>query len=581
MPPLQPTCTCSGDDPPPRATVTPARLAARQDAAPTSTTTTTTTTGGGSSSSSKSAGGSSGGLGGLSWWQLLCITLAGVSLLGIALWVYLKHRRKTQENRSKALQLEREEVERAYAEKRAVEQEAEAAQRAGKRKKRSKGRRRRPDSSEDDSASASSASDTEYDSMSDGGTVRRRRRPRRRRYSSDDSDYSYDYERRRGRRRRERSARRGRRPYPPRRRSPSPSPTPTPTPTPPSKKSFRDSVFSTYDSMKKAAVRLKYVEQKVKLKKQLEAEERVEKSRQAKIKEANRELEEARLMSAAERERVESRRLEARRQDSAGSGSGRPLIPPARTPYTNSSLSSSTRSMTPRLPTPPVRAATRQPTRAAPRQPGHDQANAFRKVQPARPTKQPSKPEPHLSKQQAAQAQAMRDRQATQHRQPSHPPPGTGLDGEVNRLLGKGKKPTARPSAHATRRGGGSSDLVPEIPPVPEARLAPGPTTQPPAAPAMVDRVKQTFANAFQADWLSHPADNVPSVPQSVRTTVLVPMNNPRDRPMIPKGGLAPAPPPKARLTPLSGSGSGSAALGSGSSGANGGKWANRLRERR
>jgi hypothetical protein len=43
--------------------------------------------------------------------------------------------------------------------------------------------------------------------------------------------------------------------------------------------------------MKKAAVRLKYVEAKVKLKKQLEEEEAIEKARQDKIREANAEIE--------------------------------------------------------------------------------------------------------------------------------------------------------------------------------------------------------------------------------------------------------------------------------------------------
>lgn len=45
--------------------------------------------------------------------------------------------------------------------------------------------------------------------------------------------------------------------------------------------------------MKKAAVRLKYVEAKVKLKKQLEEEEKLEKVRRNKVKEANMEIERA------------------------------------------------------------------------------------------------------------------------------------------------------------------------------------------------------------------------------------------------------------------------------------------------
>lgn len=64
--------------------------------------------------------------------------------------------------------------------------------------------------------------------------------------------------------------------------------------------SFRDSVFSSYTSMKKAAVQLKYVEAKVKLKKQLDAEERVESERQMKIREANREIEMSKRVGSAD-----------------------------------------------------------------------------------------------------------------------------------------------------------------------------------------------------------------------------------------------------------------------------------------
>lgn len=49
--------------------------------------------------------------------------------------------------------------------------------------------------------------------------------------------------------------------------------------------------------MKKAAVRLKQVEAKAKLKKQLDEEERIERIRQAKIKEANLEIERAKRES--------------------------------------------------------------------------------------------------------------------------------------------------------------------------------------------------------------------------------------------------------------------------------------------
>lgn len=180
-----------------------------------------------------------------------------------------------------------------------------------------------------------------YDSVSDGGTIRPSRRKRNRRgwdrrgrgrrrvsdsesesESSDVSSITY-YPRTRGRRR---DAERRRRREEDRRReeadrrrearrreeesryrrdrrhrrsltpstSPSPSPERTPAPLPKSRPrkrdAFRDSVFSSYGSMKKAAVRLKYVEAKTKLKKQLEEEEGLEKARQDKIREANREI---------------------------------------------------------------------------------------------------------------------------------------------------------------------------------------------------------------------------------------------------------------------------------------------------
>ena len=58
-------------------------------------------------------------------------------------------------------------------------------------------------------------------------------------------------------------------------------------------------MFSSYTSMKKAAVQLKYVEAKAKLKKQLESEDKLEEERRAKIKEANREIELARRAESA------------------------------------------------------------------------------------------------------------------------------------------------------------------------------------------------------------------------------------------------------------------------------------------
>ncbi len=58
--------------------------------------------------------------------------------------------------------------------------------------------------------------------------------------------------------------------------------------------------------MKKAAVRLKYVEAKVKLKKQLGEEDAVEKAREDKIREANREIFKDRLKQEKAEDSAES-----------------------------------------------------------------------------------------------------------------------------------------------------------------------------------------------------------------------------------------------------------------------------------
>ncbi|EIW71814.1 hypothetical protein TREMEDRAFT_60731 [Tremella mesenterica DSM 1558] len=492
-------------------------------------------------------------LAGLSWWQLLCVVVGGLGALGIVGWVWMKHRKKSRENIAKAQQLDKEEQQAALAEKRRLEEEAKLeakAKRKAERKKKKRRRRRVESDSETESDTDSSSSfdsetetdtdDTEYDSVSDGGTIRRRRRPRRR--------YGQG---RRGRR--ERDRRRGRRDrYPPRRRSL----------TPDSMENGgkdgtlgrRDSIwkrFSTASAVKRAALQLRQLQRRVEMRKEQEVvrvEERKGIERRKKVDEANRELDE---WSARERE---GRRLAGNRQGSGGSGN--PLIPPVRTPRTQSTLSSGT----PSLPIPPPRAYTRQPTRLNSTDPTHPSRL------PHAPNRKPTEPREHLSKQQAAQLQALQARKPTKQST-------LGLDHEVDQLLGGTSSNSRKPLKPALRnqdpdlsqRGKHQLEIPPvgEIPPVNEPVVAP-----------LVERVKQTFANAFQSDWLSHPLQNA-SVPQSPRTTILIPMGNPRDRPTIPKGALAPAPPPKVRMA----TGSGGGTPGSGSSGGN--KWANRLRERR
>jgi len=257
--------------------------------------------------------------------------------------------------------------------------------------------------------------------------------------------------------------------------------------------SFRDSVFSSYKSMKKAAVQLKYVEAKAKLKTQLEDEDRLERERQAKINEANREIELARQAESASSGacRLTAYIELALRLD-------RPLIRPAR-PQTQSSSGSSTG----RLPTPPPRSARR----------GYSNGPTTSVHIPPVPVKQHS------------------------HR-PTPSRQDTGLTAEIGNLLGN--KPS-RPRA-----------------PAPAAQSA-----------------------ALQSSWLPRP-EPVALLPHAARSgSVYLSVTRPRDRPMIPPGGLAPPPPPKVRsgkhLTTAGHEGdSAHTDLGAGK-----GKWADRLRSRR
>lgn len=69
-------------------------------------------------------------------------------------------------------------------------------------------------------------------------------------------------------------------------------------------KTFRDSVFSSFTSMKQAAVKLRIAEQKVKMKKALEAETQAEEARRAKVEEANRLIQEENQRIERENERL-------------------------------------------------------------------------------------------------------------------------------------------------------------------------------------------------------------------------------------------------------------------------------------
>jgi hypothetical protein len=146
--------------------------------------------------------------------------------------------------------------------------------------------------------------------------------------------------------------------------------------------------------------------------------------------------------------------------------------------------------------------------------------------------------------------------QTTRH--PTHPAPqrkDSSLTGEIQNLLGG----NARPPALPLKAGRATSSL----------------------------RTKTQGAktdNTFQASWLAQPPDHTFSAPQSARSgSVYLPVTMPKDRPMIPPGGLAPAPPPKVKLKSANVgiTASSSANTGAGVSGAAGGKWADRLRSRK
>lgn len=113
-------------------------------------------------------------------------------------------------------------------------------------------------------------------------------------------------------------------------------------------------------------------------------------------------------------------------------------------------------------------------------------------------------------------------RRPTAARQATKPPVSsaeTGFGGEIRNLLG---------NRAATKPAGGPAN----------------PGTRPPPA--------SNQSNGVVKRWLTPSNDRTraaaPSVPVSPRTSVYLPVTHPKDRPIIPRGKLAPAPPPKAKL---------------------------------
>ncbi|WVW85985.1 hypothetical protein I302_108023 [Kwoniella bestiolae CBS 10118] len=208
----------------------------------------------------------------LSWWQLLALIICGILALSGGSWLFFRH---SQRKRHDKQQRKKEDMENELKRKKEMKDDQRFNALAFGHGRRGGGRGRR----------GRYESDDEYedwsDEYSDGGIIRpsrrRRRRDRRRRrreYSDDETDRSVE----------PKSAFSFR---------PSPSPG-GPLKSALTKKGtgrgFRDSVFSTYTSMKKAAIKHKYVEAKVKLDEQLRAEEKLENQRRMKVQEANREI---------------------------------------------------------------------------------------------------------------------------------------------------------------------------------------------------------------------------------------------------------------------------------------------------
>ncbi|WVR00343.1 hypothetical protein IAU59_007486 [Kwoniella sp. CBS 9459] len=579
----------------------------------------------------------------LSWWQLFALIFGCTLALAVGGWAWWRHRRKKQKDKEKkknaAIEEDRRRVQ--SRKERELMQLTKAA--VGGRRGKPGGGKRSSDSY-DDGEEGDSWSESD-DSVSDGGTIRasrtRRRRGRRdrdqRRYGrsrrsrggrrgdseledgteTDWSDWSRYHARggysRRGDKYhngRDRDRDRDRRRYAEDYDSPyftrksfrrgrgrdrdraitTPSTAPTETPTPVTAKrrkrdTFRDSVFSSYNSMKNAAVRLKYVEAKVKLKKQLEEEERVENRRKEKIREANREIEE---YNRVEHERTIREKKENNRSL---------LIPPAPRQPTRKSSSDSNYSDISGLPY-------EKPARNI----SKSKSNGETKWSPTNNHRQLTPPKSAMK---TPTRTGMGSRQNTDN----------SLDGQISHLLGGG--------------GGKNNTLPVRNGTPPKTHQEPSP---PPAAAvagltgARDDSQNQSqsegrkggwFTNAFQSNWLSHPAQPpaqaaITSSPEPYgsdtqrsdsRSSVYLPVTHPKERPVIPKGGLAPAPPPRARISgestegraaygmsqsrnqsqndrndmphqPEIGTGAAMAAVRAGGGGA-GSKWTNRLRQKR
>ena len=197
--------------------------------------------------------------GGLAWWQLLCIALAASAAGCVGLWVFWRHRRKVTTEAARRREAELEEGRNAV--RRATRSDSEDEGQGRQRPK----RRGRYDESESDGYEPRRRTRRSDRAYSD-------RRRRRRKYDDDGSYPSDDSE------------------YYSRRETKDPRRRPLSPITPKSRRprdTFRDSVFSTYASMKSAAVKLKHVEARTKFKRQMRREEELEQERKDRVDKAN------------------------------------------------------------------------------------------------------------------------------------------------------------------------------------------------------------------------------------------------------------------------------------------------------
>ncbi|WVR07831.1 hypothetical protein IAU60_004874 [Kwoniella sp. DSM 27419] len=495
----------------------------------------------------------------LSWWQLLAIVGGCLLALSVGGWAWFRHRRKKQ---TEAIRLRKEmmEDEERRAQHRKDRELKEmigvTAMAAGLGRGRG---RSRSDSEREDSDEGSEG----YDSVSDGGTIRpsrrRRRRRRRRRHNKRRGDYrreekdwdqgrdfghrsrrrgdDYDSDRDRNKdslysvdsydarswrershvRQHDRSHHRHLSSPPLSPRSPALTPGTGRTGTLGAKRrirdTFRDSVFSSYTSMKKAAVRLKYVEAKVKLKRQLDEEERVEQERRAKVAQANREIEEYNQYESD---------LRHHRRDTTL------LIPP--------------------VPRPPARARSPTPTVNTVDLP-YDKPTAELIIPGGKPRGQDNHRLLYPPKSAIKQP-----------RRPTMDRRGTSesLDGQIDQLLGGPTRGVTVQTHHIDPVSVGIDPFRArasegEAARVVDQRALPA---RAPTAQATVSEPKDPQgapSNSFQATWLTQP-ESVPTwdspgvLTESPRSSVYIPVTRPQERP-IPSEGSAPGLPPNAKLS--------------------------------